>query len=54
MRRLVLRWTLLVVFVVALGVIFVNLGQWQLDRLAQRRERYSATVTNESKPVQPF
>ena len=54
MRRLVLRWTLLVVFVVALGIVFVNLGQWQLDRLAQRRERNAATVTNEAKPVQPF
>lgn len=42
------------VFVVALGVVFVNLGQWQLDRLAQRRERNSATVANEAKPVQPF
>jgi cytochrome oxidase assembly protein ShyY1 len=53
-RRLVLRWTLLVVFVIALGVVFVNLGQWQLDRLAERRERNSATVANEAKPVQPF
>ena len=53
-RRLVLRWTLLVVFVVVLGIVFVNLGQWQLDRLAQRRDRNSATVANEAKPVQPF
>ena len=42
------------VFVVVLGIVFVNLGQWQLDRLAQRRERNAATVTNEGKPVQPF
>ena len=53
-RRLVLSWTLLVVFVVVLGIVFVNLGQWQLDRLAQRRDRNSATVANEAKPVQPF
>jgi cytochrome oxidase assembly protein ShyY1 len=53
-RRLVLRWTFLAVFVVALGIVFVNLGQWQLDRLDQRRERNSATIANEAKPVQPF
>ena len=46
-RRLWLRWAGLVVFVVVLGVVFVNLGQWQLDRLDQRRERNSATVANE-------
>lgn len=54
MRRLVLRWTLLAVFVVVLGIVFVTLGQWQLDRLDQRRERNSATIANEAKPVQPF
>jgi cytochrome oxidase assembly protein ShyY1 len=53
-RRLWLRWAGLVVFVVVLGVVFVNLGQWQLDRLHQRRTRNEATLANEAKPVRPL
>jgi cytochrome oxidase assembly protein ShyY1 len=53
-RSLWLRWTLLIIFVAVLGVVFVNLGQWQLDRLAQRKERNAATIANEQKPVQPY
>jgi cytochrome oxidase assembly protein ShyY1 len=53
-RRLWLRWAGLVVFVVALGVVFVNLGEWQLDRLDQRRARNEATLSNENKPVRPL
>jgi cytochrome oxidase assembly protein ShyY1 len=53
-RRLWLRWGLLIVFVAVLGVVFVNLGEWQLDRLAQRRERNATTITNEQKPVRPY
>ena len=41
-------------FVAVLGVIFVNLGEWQLDRLAQRKERNATTIANEQKPVQPY
>ena len=54
MRRLWLRWALLIVFVALLGVAFVSLGNWQLDRLAQRKERNTTTITNEQKPVQPY
>ena len=54
MRRLWLRWALLLVFVAILGVVFVNLGSWQLDRLAQRKARNSTTLINESRPVRPF
>lgn len=54
MRRLWLRWALLIVFVAVLGTAFVNLGEWQLDRLAQRKVRNAATVQNESAPVRPF
>jgi cytochrome oxidase assembly protein ShyY1 len=53
-RRLWLRWALLILFVAVLGVVFVNLGEWQLDRLAQRKERNATTITNEQKPVQPY
>ena len=54
MRRLWVRWVLLIVFVAALGTAFVNLGEWQLDRLHQRRERNTATVSNEDRPVRPW
>jgi cytochrome oxidase assembly protein ShyY1 len=53
-RRLWLRWTGLVVFVAILGAVFVTLGEWQLDRLEQRRTRNAATVANEQLPVRPL
>jgi cytochrome oxidase assembly protein ShyY1 len=53
-RRLWLRWAGLVVFVAVLVVVFINLGQWQLDRLDQRRARNEATLANENKPVRPL
>jgi cytochrome oxidase assembly protein ShyY1 len=53
-RRLWLRWAGLVVFVVVLAVVFVSLGQWQLDRLEQRRARNEATLANVNKPVRPL
>jgi cytochrome oxidase assembly protein ShyY1 len=49
-----LRWALLIVFVAVLGVAFVNLGNWQLDRLAQRKDRNATTIANEQKPIQPY
>ena len=54
MRRLWLRWALLVVFVVVLGIAFVSLGNWQLDRLAQRKERNATTIANEQSPLRPY
>lgn len=54
MRRLWVRWTLLVVFVAVLGTVFVNLGEWQLSRLHQREARNATTVANERDPVVPW
>ena len=54
MRRLWLRWALLIIFVAVLGIVFVNLGEWQLDRLAQRRERNASTIANEQMPIRPY
>ncbi len=45
---------MLVLFVIGLAVAFVNLGTWQLDRLAQRKERNASTRTNEQAPVRPY
>jgi cytochrome oxidase assembly protein ShyY1 len=53
-RRLWLRWALLIIFVAVLGVVFVNLGEWQLNRLAARKEHNATTIVNERKPVQPY
>jgi len=53
-RRLWVRWALLIAFVAALGTAFVNLGEWQLDRLHQRRDRNVSTVGNEQRPVEPW
>jgi cytochrome oxidase assembly protein ShyY1 len=52
-RRLWVRWTLLVVFVAILGTVFINLGQWQLDRLRQRKERNATTIANERAAIRP-
>ena len=38
-------------FVGALAVTFVQLGEWQLHRLDQRRERNATAAANQSKPV---
>ena len=54
MRRLWLRWALLIAFVAALGVAFVSLGNRHLDRLAQRKEPNPTTIPNQQKPVQPY
>jgi len=53
-RRLWLRWAGLVAFVAVLGAVFVYLGEWQLDRLEQRRARNAATVANEQRPIRPL
>lgn len=54
MKRTWVRWALMTAFVVALGFTFVNLGQWQLDRLDQRRDRNATTAEHENAPIQSF
>jgi cytochrome oxidase assembly protein ShyY1 len=39
------------VFVVVLGVVFVRLGEWQLDRLSQRKAANAIVEAHESAPV---
>ncbi len=45
------RWVALVLFVGILGTVFVNLGEWQLHRLSERRARNTVITTNEAAPV---
>lgn len=53
-QRMVLRWVGLAVFVVILASVFVNLGQWQLRRLDERRTNNAVTISAERQPVVPF
>lgn len=54
MRKLWIRWIALLVGVVVLGSVFVRLGEWQLHRLEQRRERNASAVAHEQQPVKPW
>lgn len=54
MRRLWKKWVALAVFVAVLGTTFVLLGNWQLDRLEQRRETNARILSAESAPVLPY
>ena len=51
MKRVWLRWALMGLFVVALGFTFVSLGQWQLDRLEQRRQILQTQFVNMEKAI---
>src|SRR5690349_3868864 len=54
LRRLWMRWILLILFVAVLGTVMVNLGEWQIDRLHQRQARNATTVANEQAPIRPY
>lgn len=51
MKRLVIRWVAMAVFLVALALVFVRLGEWQLDRLDQRRDANDTVVANQDEAV---
>ncbi len=51
MKRLVLRWVALAVFLVLLALLFVRLGEWQLARLDETREQNQAVADNRDRPV---
>jgi len=53
-RQMVLRWLGLALFAAVLGTVFVNLGQWQLHRLEERRSTNVAIIGAERAPVVPF
>lgn len=54
MSRIWKRGIALALFVIVLGVAFVNLGQWQLDRLDQRQARNETILANEAAPPKPY
>jgi cytochrome oxidase assembly protein ShyY1 len=53
-HRLWKRWIALAVFVVVLGIVFVNLGQWQLRRLEERQQRNDVILANQASPPKPY
>ncbi|MBA8794228.1 cytochrome oxidase assembly protein ShyY1 [Friedmanniella endophytica] len=53
-RPLWQRWVALILFVAVMGTIFVNMGDWQLRRLHQRRAANAVVIANENRPVVPF
>ncbi|MDO5683211.1 MAG: SURF1 family protein [Propionibacteriaceae bacterium] len=54
MNRLWKRWIALALFVIVLGITFVFLGRWQLDRLDQRQAKNDAILANEAAAPKPF
>lgn len=54
MKRLWLRWIALLLFATVMAVTFVNLGEWQLRRLEERREQNRIVVSNDAAPVRDF
>ncbi|GAB3622081.1 SURF1 family protein [Mariniluteicoccus endophyticus] len=54
MRGLWKRWVALVVFMAVLGVVMINLGEWQLRRLDERRHRNATVVANQALPPASF
>lgn len=54
MRRLWKKWVALGLFVVILGVVFVNLGEWQLRRLDERQARNDVILAHEAADPKPY
>lgn len=54
MKKMILRWVGLAVFLSLVAFACVRLGEWQLDRLEERREGNSAVVANEGLPPVPY
>lgn len=54
MKKLIVRWVALALFLVALALVFVRLGDWQLDRLDQRRDANARMEQLRSQPVMDY
>lgn len=51
MKKLVVRWIALAVFLILLATVFVRLGEWQLDRLEGTRQRNDVVAANRVRDV---
>ncbi len=48
------RWVALVIFAVVLVTTFIQLGDWQLRRMAEKRARNATIVAQQQEPVASF
>lgn len=54
MSRQVKRWIAMGVLAAILAVTFIQLGQWQLRRLDERKDRNAVVLAHEGLPIQPY
>lgn len=54
MKRLWVRWTALLLFVVIIVAAFIRLGEWQLARLDERRAKNAAVIANSQAAPVPY
>lgn len=53
-KKLILRWTALIILISALAYTFVQLGEWQLRRLDQRRATNARVVEHSHEDPIPY
>ncbi|HJE50441.1 MAG TPA: SURF1 family protein, partial [Tessaracoccus flavescens] len=53
-KQQVIRYVAMAICAALLIVVFIQLGQWQLRRLDERRERNATIVAHEAEPTQPY
>ncbi len=53
-RRMLLRWGALLLVVAVLAVVFVQLGEWQLRRLDERRATNARVLEHSQQQPQPY
>ncbi len=53
-RKMVVRWVALVVLIAALATLFVQLGEWQLRRLDERRESNARVLEHSHEQPAPY
>ncbi len=53
-RRMILRWVVLCVLIAVLAWVFVQLGEWQLRRLDERRHTNALVVAHSEEDPRPY
>lgn len=53
-RKMLLRWAGLIVLVAVLAVVFIQLGEWQLRRLDERRAQNAVVVEHSERDPVPY
>ncbi|WP_297742434.1 SURF1 family cytochrome oxidase biogenesis protein, partial [uncultured Tessaracoccus sp.] len=53
-KKMIVRWVALVVLIAALATLFVQLGEWQLRRLDERRESNARVLEHSHEQPTPY